>query len=171
MMNWRMAGFLTANIASPPVGAVVMAVGIIATTMAALALWIRPFEGDLSRFLVATAGLIAATTAVAWHSHVHMGMILIPPLLLLARQRRERLRGALEWWVFLPAAIYFIQIALAAMMRAGILDGGGYRILDSLGGAGAFAVNLCLVGWALGQLKPWKRRAPALQATGSDASG
>jgi hypothetical protein len=171
MMNWRMIGSHAANIAGPLLGAVVMAVGMIVTAVAAIALWIRPFGRNVSRFLVATVALIAATTVVAWHAHVHMAMILIPPLLLLAQRRRGLLHGALEWWVFLPTALYFIRLALASMIHAEILGGDAYSLLDFLAGAGAFAMNLYLVGWALAQLKPWKPREWARQAAHSDSSG
>jgi hypothetical protein len=171
MMNWRMIGFHATSIAGPLLGVIVMGAGTIATTMAALALWIRPFGGDASRFLVAGVGLIAATTAVAWHSHVHMAMILIPALLLLAQRRRELLRGVLEWWVFLPAVLYFIRIALASATRAEILGGGAYGFLDFLAGVGAFAMNLYLVGWALDQLKPWRTGAWPIHAADSNETG
>jgi hypothetical protein len=155
MMNWRMIGVHLGGLFGSDAASIVVLVGMAGTVAAALAMWIHPLGTDRTRIAIASLGLFAATAVVAWHSHVHMAMILIPPLLLLALQPNVRLRNSLEWWILLPAAVYLIRIVLASMMRAGVLAE-AYGFLDFLAGAGQFSMNLALIGWALGQLKPWQ---------------
>ena len=59
--------------------------------------------------------LLAATTAVAWHSHVHAAMILIPPILMFAVGRPAADAGILAKWVLIPAGALIGRSALAAL--------------------------------------------------------
>jgi len=166
MMNWRMIGTYLARLTTPTVGLIAVIAGMADTSAVALAVWPRPDATDPMRLVIASVVLFAATGVVAWHSHVHMAMILLPPLLLLAHQNREALGNALEWWVFFPALLYILRILLAAILRAAGLGGGAYALVDFLAGTGLFATNLYLVGWGVLQLKPW-RASPSVSGRAS----
>ena len=159
MMNWRMVGLLIFQFAGRSLASTVTAMAMAFTLLAALYLWRNLDFSDSARFSIALAGTFAATGLVAWHSHVHMAMILIPPLMYAYIRHRETLGHGLEWWIFLPASVYAARLLLAAMVRAGILAIGGGD-LDFFAGMGLFVVNVYLVVWAVGQ----SRRVPALAA-------
>jgi hypothetical protein len=156
MMNWRMVGLHLSRLSTPQLGWTATILGLAATALAALYLWRARLDVSSPRFPVALVGTLAATGAVAWHSHVHMAMIMIPPLAYLHLKHRELLRARLEWWVFLPAGVNFIRLMLAAVMRASILSSSIIPLLDSLAGIGQLSVNLYLLGWALDQARSWK---------------
>jgi glycosyl transferase family 87 len=149
MMNWRMVGVQLGLLIPQTYAWVLAMTGMVVTSLAALAMWLRPVRTDSDSFLIAVAATLAATVLVAWHSHVHMAMVLIPPLILLYLSQRNPLGNALEWWVFLPAGLYFLRLILASMMYARILPGQINPLLDLLQGVGLFVMNLYLLGWAL----------------------
>jgi hypothetical protein len=157
MMNWRMVGLLIFQFAGRSLASTVTVLAMAFTMVAALYLWRNPAFSDSARFSIALAGTFAATGLVAWHSHVHMAMILIPPLMYAYLKHGETLGQGLEWWIFFPASVYASRLLLAALVRAGILAIGGGE-LGFLAGMGMFVVNVYLVVWAVGQ----SRRTPAL---------
>jgi hypothetical protein len=160
MMNWRMVGLLIAQFSGRSLAASITVVGMALTALAALYLWRTSAPAGPSRFSLALVGTFAATGLVAWHSHVHMAMILVPPLLYAYLKQRPALGQALEWWVFFPAAFYVARLVLASLVRTGTLPIGGGG-LDFLAGTGLFAVDLYLLMLALYQL----RRPTGLVAT------
>ena len=105
----------------------------------------------------------AATGAVAWHSHVTAAMILIPPLIVLYIRQRALLGRTLEWWVFLPASLYFVRLVLASVIHAGVLPGEASGFLDFLAGIGSFGLNLYLLGWAILKVRDLPTAASAVQ--------
>ncbi|MFH1186392.1 MAG: glycosyltransferase family 87 protein [Chloroflexota bacterium] len=164
MMNWRMIGLHFEGLVGSDLASIVVIVGMAGTAAGGLALWIRPLAVDHSQFVVASLGLFAATAVVAWHSHVHMAMLLIPPLLILALQHGDPLRKIFEWWILFPAALYVIRIILASIIHIVGLGGGAYTLLDFLAGIGLFGMNLVLLGWTLRRLKPWQPAPPSAPA-------
>lgn len=81
MMNWRMIGVLLRQLGAASLGQIVAILGSSLTALAALFIWYRRLDINSRDFPIAVLGIMAATAATAWHSHVHMAMILIPPLL------------------------------------------------------------------------------------------
>ncbi len=115
MGNFRMLGGLL-SLLIPPRCAWGIAGGL-SVAIALLALWVslrRKGSEDESAFLLP---LLAATCAVAWHSHIHMAAILIPPLL---RQvtTGQMSRSLFVVWTLLPPAVYFLGITNVALMVA-----------------------------------------------------
>lgn len=89
--------------------------GGLTVAVAALALWgtlRRQRAGYDSAFLLP---LLAATCAVAWHSHLHMAAILIPPMLRQLTIGRFS-RSLFVLWVFLPPIAYFLAITGIALL-------------------------------------------------------
>jgi hypothetical protein len=157
MMNWRMIGVHLQGLVGSGWAQTIVFAGMAVTILAALALSMRRFEPMDPRSTVVILGVMAATTMVSWHSHVHMAMVLVPPLLALAVVPQLSFGRVLNTWVWLPAVIYVFRILLAALERAGSLRGATFGVLDLLGGLGLFVVDLVLVVWALTRLKPWSR--------------
>jgi hypothetical protein len=58
--------------------------------------------------------IFAATLLVTWHSHYHMAMILLPPLLP-ALLNGEIPFHRLTRWVFLPPLVQFIALTLSLL--------------------------------------------------------
>jgi Glycosyltransferase family 87 len=161
MMNWRMIGLLIAQFGARSIAASITVIGMALTALAALYMWPNSASEDPSRFSLALVGTFAATGLVAWHSHVHMAMILLPPLLYVYLKHRAALGQTLEWWVFLPAAFYVARLMLASLVRTDTLHMGGGE-LDFLAGSGLFAMNLYLLLFALRRLgRPTMLRVPA----------
>jgi hypothetical protein len=135
MMNWRSLAINVQPVLPGPVAWGLAIVGIVLTTGAALAPWLRPAELEGDRLLLTVLGTYAATCAVAWHAHIHMALPLAAPLLLLAgRGRLPRL--LLPVWAVGPALVFFLTMFFTT--RA-----------PNLAGLATLGVNLYLVVWAL----------------------
>jgi hypothetical protein len=150
MMNWRMIGVALEQWAGGPIAWTAAILGLVGSALAALYLWRKRVKADSQLFAVAATGTFAATCLVAWHSHVHMAMILIPPLVYLHLRHPEMPRGALTWWVFFPASVYVARLMMASAMRAGLMPMSAVA-LDLLAGIGLFVVDLYLLYWAVRQ--------------------
>ncbi len=146
MMNWRVVGYYLAVAFSAGLAAGVAYPGMALTALAGLFPWIRPSDPTSPRFGVLLLGIMAATSAVAWHSHVHMAILLLLPLLLLTAQGRLP-RIVLELWLLLPTLLFpaflFFRPDLA----------------HNAVGLGLFALNLAFVGWSAWAAWPFSRRA------------
>jgi hypothetical protein len=115
MINLRMVGeVLSVLLASEAVRSIVAGLSVV-VAMLALALslrWRRRTPEERSGMLLF---LLAATSLVTWHSHIHMAAILIPPFL---RQvsTRQMPPHLFVLWTMLPPAIYFLGIASMALL-------------------------------------------------------
>ena len=101
MMNWRAVGLFTSLLMSPVVGEIILWAGSVLTAVIPLYVFRKKLQSDSPMFVIALLGIIAATTAVSYHSHVHTAIIFIPILLYL------KLEGPLEQkallaWVLIP---------------------------------------------------------------------
>ena len=148
MMNWRMLAMLLIGLVSPTAAWIAAGAGLIATVVTALASWTRPLKPGTLRQTAALLGLFAATCLVAWHSHVHAAMILIPLVLTLRAQHGPAVERLLETWVLLPAALYVLRLLLAALLVTAAIRSGPRGLVDHLAGIGLFGMNLVLLVWA-----------------------
>ncbi len=155
MMNWRMIGLHLSVLTSPLFGWTIAGIGILITLVTTLLLWRRPIKTDSSLFVIILLGTLAATGAVAWHSHVHTAMILIPPIIYLV-DKNLLSNKILSWWVFLPAGIYALVLILASLVQAAILSSSFDALLNFLRGAVEFGLNLFLLIWAAKQVSKYK---------------
>jgi hypothetical protein len=136
MMNWRSLGFHLLDAGLPETlvwGFVVTGLGV--TFLAGLSLWLRAREASGSQFATILLGSYAATCAVAWHSHTHMGLPMVIPLLYLAARGEVSYR-TLAVWLVTPYLVFAIL-----------------RVIFDLGHVGVLGVNLYLLGWALVKLR------------------
>ncbi len=115
MMNWRMiAEHLTTWLGKGPAWSIAL-VGSLITLWFALRPCLR--FPDSQQMPVVLLRIFTATLLVTWHSHYHMAMILLPPLLP-ALLNREIPFHRLTWWVFLPPLIQFVSLALSLLFPA-----------------------------------------------------
>jgi hypothetical protein len=148
MMNWRMLGLHLGALFTPQSGPIAAIAGMALTVLATFQLWRRPIEPSSVSFVAALFGTLAATALFAWHSHAHMAMFLIPPMVYL--HQHERLpRGLLEWWILLPASVYVLVFFTAALIRAGVLQEAATGLLNFARGASEFGLNLWILLWAI----------------------
>jgi hypothetical protein len=152
MMNWRMLGLHLSALASPLIGWVVVGLGSIATLLACIYLWRSSIDFHSKSFVFAFLGIMAATCLFAWHSHIHMAMILIPPLVYLKGQNQLSDK-ILNYWVFLPAGVYAGVFVLASLMEATILPTSLNWALNFLRGGSEFTLNIYLLIWAIGYFR------------------
>lgn len=149
MTNWRMLGFHLSAIIDPWIGWGIATAGMLATLVIALLVWRPPFSPTRALSPIAILGVLAATTSFAWHSHISMATILIPPIVYLSLSNVLPQR-ALEYWVFLPAILFiFVVFAPEALAEFNIWNEGGRRLIYFFIGGAEFAVNLYLFGWAV----------------------
>jgi len=146
MTNWRMAGALAASFATPGTGWVVAIAGTVLTTVAALYILGKRPIGDPRAAAIALIGLSAATGLVAWHAHLHMALILIPPMLYLLMERRIN-RRVLLLWVLLPVAFQVLGYAAAYGINPGDRPDHFSQTLAFARGMPGFLLNLTLFGW------------------------
>jgi hypothetical protein len=148
MMNWRMLGLHLSAVTSPLFGWIVVGLGLISTLIASFYLWRRPIDFHSRSFVFALLGVMAATCLFAWHSHTHMAMILIPPIIYLKGQNQLPDK-IVNYWVFLPAGVYAGVFVLASLVQVAILPTNLNGVLNFLRGAGEFALNIYLLIWAI----------------------
>ncbi len=153
MMNWRMLGLHLSAITSPWIGWGIAGVGMLATLTITLYIWGRPLNPRSSSFPIALAGILAASATIAWHSHIHTAMILIPPMIYLY-QAKIMPQKVLDYWVFLPALLFFIIVFVPeALAKSGIFSDEVGRFIYFFIGAPEFGVNFYLFWWAVGAFR------------------
>lgn len=156
MMNWRAFAFYFSIFPNPIVGKIVFWVGTIGTTIVPFWVFRKKMESNSPEFAVALLGIITATTAVTYHAHHHMAMIIIPCLLYLY------LNGWLEkklflFWVLAPTLTIMVQYALKA--RVALLDLPLVIpvMVLMVYGLSMLVPNLVLLGWAIKKALKWKK--------------
>ncbi len=149
MMNWRMLGVHVSNLTNPWIGWGFAGAGMLATLIVALYVWRRPVNPGLPSFPVALLGILAATTLLTWHAHIHEAMILIPPIIYLY-QKKILPQKVLDYWVFLPAFLFMIMVFVPETIALlGIFSGDIRPFVYFVIGAGEFSVNIYLFWWAV----------------------
>ncbi len=142
MVNWRMAGIHLSSFLGPRVGWGITLAGLALTVLAALSLWRRPISPSSPEFGVALLGTMAATCATTWHAHLHMMVIIIPPLLYLLYQRMLP-SVWVDVWLFLLPAMMLVGFVLDLMGKS--------RVLPFIPPEGLVATHytLAFTGWGL----------------------
>jgi hypothetical protein len=141
MMNWRMIGEQLIPFLPSAISWGVVVLGMIGTALLAFLLWRRPMEFHSTNFLVCLTGTLAATLVVTWHSHVHMAMVLLPPVLFLTSRRLFPIQ--INSWLFsVPIVLLFVIYPLK------ILDLTTFNILALIPGLFLFIINLVFLLWA-----------------------
>lgn len=148
MMNWRMLGIFLSSLINPTWALTIILLGTLLTALAALYLWRRPVHPASRDFAVVLLGTLAATGAVAWHSHISSATLLIPPLIYLYQPENRLPKNALELWVLIPPVFQFAVLVMAGLVQAGTLHGNFADTQNLLSAISPFAFNLYFLLWA-----------------------
>ncbi len=161
MLNFRMLEAQLSAIMPRAVVWPVIGAAMAATVILVFVVWRRPHTFQSPEFAIAMLGILAATISVAWHAHIHMAMLLIPPLILL--YRTGIMPGRLmHLWVFLPSLLFLLSIFVPpALARLGLIRDPGADYIYLPFAAAQLFVDLCLFYWAL--RKSWSKRSIALE--------
>jgi hypothetical protein len=145
MVNWRMVALQLSEFLNPGIGWGVAMAGLLVTVVASFFLWRKP-SGSSIDFPIALLGTLAATTAVTWHSHLHMMAIILPPLVYLTI--RNQIPSRLVYiWIFLPPLVSFLVFILSAFGKLGYLPDFGYEGLFM--GVTGLVLHLILLAWSV----------------------
>lgn len=132
MINWRALGYHLSFFISPVAAQIFIGLGMALTAILTFYLWLGSSLRGGKALAIAISGTIAATLTFAWHSHFHMAMLLLPPLIYLA--------GVIPsswikiWALVPPITLFLIYLAGALAQLAGksLPEAYGCQILLSL---------------------------------------
>ncbi len=136
MMNWRSL-FINLSLVLPPWLAMIPAAGgFVLSVGAGLLPWLRRPDPGSPAFALTLLVCCAATCTVAWHSHVHMALLLAIPLAALTVHGRLP-PLAMAAWAVVPLLIFVGGALLAPAIALRLL------------GLGVLIVNAGLAAWAV----------------------
>jgi hypothetical protein len=135
MMNWRALTLNRALFLSSSVAWKLGMAGLAMSLVLGLALWLAPAPPASGRFALVVLGTWAATAGVAWHSHVHMALPMLAPLLYLAL-RQEVPRWLVHVWILGPSVLFLEEAFRVSPGQAHVLAG-----------LAMLAVNSLVLGW------------------------
>lgn len=121
MANWRMLAVNINTWTNSWFGWILAASGILATLYAWVRLSLARAAFGSPRWILNLVAVMAASGAVTWHSHIHMGMALIPFLLYAVVYFPGRaVHKTVDWYAFsYPAALLlgFLYLLAAAIWK------------------------------------------------------
>ena len=123
-------------------GWIVILVGTLLTVGVTVYVFRTSSSQDPAKVAVFYLGIFAATGAVTWHAHVHMAIVLIPPMIFLLTNKRFN-QHLFTVWVFVPIFVQFILIIIIPFID---LESSAFSIIEGLRG---FILNLLILGYAL----------------------
>ncbi len=147
MMNFRMVGVFTEYLLNGDSGLIVVLVGTLITVMYVFLAFSRSGKFDPISIGVFSLGILAATCAVTWHAHIHMSIVLIPPLLLLVNNVAIK-RTIYYWFTLLPTAMLLIYL-VAGLVGAGLISRSMIVYFDLFLGLVALIFNLVYIKIAI----------------------
>ena len=168
MMNWRMIGLYLGTLINPAWAWGIALTGLAVTAIGGIYVWVRS-SADASTYRrgLALLGILAASQAVAWHSHAASAMMLICPLILLAQPEYRLAKHALFLWILFPPIAYFLTVVFAVLAHGVTIDLA--PTLNLLSAVVPFAFNIYFLVWSLQAERalPWPHRLVASAAISS----
>ena len=142
MMNWRMLGLRLGIFLPPTFSRTVVIVGMGLTFFAGL--WIGQYflRSGIQSSFISVLGLLAATCVTTWHAHVHMGIVLLPPLLFLLFNGTLPSKLFYFWLFSLPLSFISYLILVQFPIIEPAVEG-------SLPGFLTFIIYTIFLGWAI----------------------
>lgn len=147
MMNWRMFGLHIGGLTSPCLGIITSGLATAITFIVTLSLWKNLDLSNSRKVGVILLGTFAATMTIAWHSHEHMSMLLLP-IFMLIRQKNPEFTDDVYVWAFAPVAMNFLIYMISLLMVV--------NVIPFIQGFGAFflgttnlVLHLYLLFWAV----------------------
>jgi len=107
MMNWRMVGLRFNDFFQNDLGWIITVIGILITLFYTWLMIKKQPEIGSSEWVIVYMGVLAATCAMTWHSHVHMAMIIIPFLIYGFLNEKIPIY-LIHIWVFIPLLMLLI---------------------------------------------------------------
>jgi hypothetical protein len=168
MMNWRMIASRLGAFTIPALGWTVAVIGIIGTLLVVYYLWRKQIFPDSPKYALVLFGTLAATNVLAWHSHAHMAIVLIPVLIYLYAKGFLPPR-ILFIWSFLPlitllvGLLWFVFVSLLSRFTL------PPTLADFLLALGLFIQNLYFLFWCYREtrrLDPQESSHQAIDAAG-----
>lgn len=146
MVNWRMIMVQLNAITGSNAGVVIAILGAGLTLLACLLIWPKSIKVDSRNFAVVLLGLLATTAVTTWHSHIHMMLVLLPPLAYLAVQNRLPSKILLFWNLGPPLTMLLSDSSLL-LARIDLLP--QFRYEGFYLGLWGLIFNLSLLAWAI----------------------
>ena len=148
MMNWRMIGVQLSNLAKPWLGWAIAGIGMLVTLVVLLYVWGKRSDPNSPSFPVAVAGILAGGAMLSWHAHIHMAMMLLPPIIYLY-QRNMLPQKLLDYWVFVPSLLFVSMVFVPETLIALRLVSSAIEpLIYFIVGAGEFSASMYLFAWA-----------------------
>jgi hypothetical protein len=146
MVSWRMIMVQLNVIANSNISKIITIIGISATLLASFFIWPKSDTVCSREFPAALLGFLASTAAVTWHSHVHMMLVLFPPLAYLAVQNRIP-SNIINFWSFGPPITLMLSYSCLIFAKFNLLPEFGYEgFFFALWG---FIFNLSILAWII----------------------
>jgi len=148
MMNWRMLGWHISSLTSENIGSAIMIIGSLLTAGITIIVFTKSEKSSSISAGIKLLGIFAATNVIAWHAHLHMAVILLPPMifLLVKDYFNKKLFMA---WLFVPVLIEFFAYVYLAFINLGIIPDNIYPIEKLVRGLTVFILNLLILGWTI----------------------
>jgi hypothetical protein len=108
MVNWRMLGSHIAIYSNKTIGLIIVTLGTIVTLYLTYLIFKEKLPFELPKIIISLLGIFAATCAVTWHAHLHIAVILIPPMIYLLMINHID-RKLFLIWIFAPGFIFFLS--------------------------------------------------------------
>lgn len=148
MMNWRMLSYYVSIFTTPTIGWIFLGVASLATAAVPLIMFRRKRDVDTPEFWVGLLGVLAATTLVAYHAHLHTAMILIPILIYLYAKQWLSPRSIILW-IVIPYLGLLLLYLIGLLILGNILPTGFGYIIEIGFGSATLITNLILLFWSL----------------------
>lgn len=161
MMNWRMLGLQLNYYFNSSFGWVISGIGVIFTLLLCIKILRHKAPLGSAEWVVAVAGIMAATCAVTWHSNIPMAMVLIPFLIFLF-ERKLFSDKLVFFWVCLTPLVFIAEYMLGFIILTGVLPDN--LVFTSLMGISGLILNLLLTVAVFRRLKaiqPVDQTSPA----------
>lgn len=148
MMNWRMLSYYLALFTTPIIGWVFLGLTSLVTAAVPLIVFRRRRSVESPEFWIGLLSVIAATTLVAYHAHIHTSIIMLPILLyILAKGWMDQ--RSIIFWVTIPYLGLLLLYLIGLLILGNVLPIGFGYFIEIGFGAAMLITNLIMFAWSL----------------------
>lgn len=119
MANWRMVASNLNGWTDSLMGWIIAGVGMVITFIIWFKLSRKLYPEDSDGWVLNFGAIFSASLAFTWHSHIHMGMVLIPFLIFLVKVNQTLGKRAMDGWVFSFPIVMILSYLLMALLKLG----------------------------------------------------
>ncbi len=147
MMNWRMLSYYLSLFTTPIIGWVSW-VSLHWSQQQCRDCFRRRRSVDSPEFWIGLLSVLAATTLVAYHAHIHTAIIMLPVLLyILAKGWMDQ--RSIILWVTIPYLGLLLLYLIGLLILGNVLPIGFGYFIEIGFGAGMLITNLIMFAWSL----------------------